>query len=195
MGRYSVTETIDAPADAVWAVLGDPTRAPEWMKTVAAVEKTSEGETAKGASFRAASSKRGRHGRTVTVTEWEAGRRIALASKSGGVSALYDYRCESGEEGKTQVTLGCYLRGQGLFLDARATDADLHDQIDRWRPAQTAQEAGRGAAAGARGRGRKAAGTGRRGVSLGRSRQRARGPAPARAPPMSGGPQSRPPRH
>ena len=115
MGRYSVTETIDAPADAVWAVLGDPTRAPEWMKTVAAVEKTSEGETAKGASFRAASSKRGRHGRTVTVTEWEAGRRIALASKSGGVSALYDYRCESGEEGKTQVTLDATCEGKGFF--------------------------------------------------------------------------------
>jgi uncharacterized protein YndB with AHSA1/START domain len=115
MGRFSVAKTIDAPADAVWADLGDPTRAPEWMKTVATVEKTSEGETAKAASFRAASNKRDRHGRTVMVAELEAGRRIALASKSGGLSAVYDYSCESGEEDKTQVTLVATCEGKGFF--------------------------------------------------------------------------------
>ena len=115
MGRFSVTETIKAPADAVWAVLSDPARAPEWMKTVSAVEKTSEGDTAKGSTFRATSSKRGRHGRTVTVAEWEVGRRIALASTSGGMSAIYDYICETGEEGKTQVTLLATCEGKGFF--------------------------------------------------------------------------------
>jgi uncharacterized protein YndB with AHSA1/START domain len=117
MGRFTITETIEAPVDAVWAVLSDPIRAPEWMKTVAAVEKTSEGETAKGASFRAASSKRGRgrHGRSVTVAEWEPGRRIALASKTGGVSAVYDYTCEADEDGKTQVTLLATCEGKGFF--------------------------------------------------------------------------------
>lgn len=115
MGRFSVSETIEAPAEAVWAVLGDPTRAPEWMKTVAVVEKASEGEIAKGASFRALSSKRGRHGRTVSVAEWEAGRRIALASKSGGVSAVYDYVCETDENGNTRITLTADCEGRGFF--------------------------------------------------------------------------------
>ena len=117
MGRFFVTQTIEAPVDAVWAVLSDPIRAPEWMKTVAIVEKTSEGETAKGASFRAASSKRGRgrHGRSVTVIEWEPGQRIALASKTGGISSVYDYRCEAGKDGKTQVTLLATCEGKGFF--------------------------------------------------------------------------------
>jgi carbon monoxide dehydrogenase subunit G len=115
MGRFFVTETIEAPTDAVWAILRDPARAPEWMKTVALVEKSSEGEIAKGATFHASSSKRGRHGRTVTVAEWEEGRRVALASKTGGVSSVYDYVCEPAEDGKTKVTLKATCDGKGFL--------------------------------------------------------------------------------
>ena len=115
MGCYSVTESIAAPADAIWAVLADPTRAPEWMKTVGKVEQTSEGPVCAGTTFRAAANQRGRHGRTVTIAEWEDGRRIALASKSGDVEAVYDYTCEPAEDGKTRVTLKATCEGSGFL--------------------------------------------------------------------------------
>jgi uncharacterized membrane protein len=94
---FTATEIIDRPADQVWRVLTDWSRAPEWMPGVAAVRV--DGDTLR---FTA----RGRE-RTSEITDVRPGSAVTLTSVQGGVRAAYTYTVSPGEV--TTVTLAATL--------------------------------------------------------------------------------------
>lgn len=78
---FTATEIIDRPADQVWQVLTDWSRAAEWMPGVAAVRV--DGDTL---WFTA----RGRE-RSSEITDVRPGSSVTLTSVQGGVHAAYKY--------------------------------------------------------------------------------------------------------
>ncbi|MGZ4603697.1 MAG: SRPBCC family protein [Kineosporiaceae bacterium] len=75
MRHYASSATIDAPPDAVWTVLVDGARYPDWESGVVRVE----GTIAPGASLKVVSSANPGRAFPVTVTVFEPSRRMVWA--------------------------------------------------------------------------------------------------------------------
>jgi uncharacterized protein YndB with AHSA1/START domain len=99
---FTATEIIDRPADQVWQVLTDWSRAPEWMPGVAAARV--DGDTLR---FTA----RGRE-RTSEITDLRPGTSVTLTSVQGGVRAAYTYEVAAAGPATT-VTLVATLATSG----------------------------------------------------------------------------------
>lgn len=106
---FQATATIDRPVDQVWSELIDWPRAAEWMSGVDSVR--AGGDTAVGTKLTVHA--RGKD-RTSTITALEPGRSITLTSVQGGVTADYQYTCES-QSGGTLVTLVADVRTAGIW--------------------------------------------------------------------------------
>jgi len=91
---FAVTQVIDRPADQVWQVLTDWSRAPEWMGGVDEVRVV-------GATLHFVA--RGRE-RTSEITDVRPGESLTLTSVQGGVRADYRYTV-AGESAGTRATL------------------------------------------------------------------------------------------
>ena len=107
---FSATETIGRPKAEVWGAATDWARAPQWMKGIEELRPLQEGPVGEGTrlGFRARGSER-----ETTIVGWDPGRRLALRSRQGGVTADYVYRFEDCPGG-TRVTLDAECRGEGL---------------------------------------------------------------------------------
>ena len=110
-GGFSVTEEIAAAPAAVWAYLTDFGNAGEWMTGVEGLAQTTEGPLEVGSrlSFVA----RGK-ARETRVSALDPGRRIALTSTQGGVTATYDYALVPAGAG-TEITLKAVCEARGLW--------------------------------------------------------------------------------
>jgi len=108
---FHAAETIARLATEVWVRLTDFTRAGDWMPRVEWIEPPSGGALAVGTRLRFRA--RG-HEQASEVTAFEPGRRIALTSTQGGVTATYTYGIESLGD-RTRVTLDGTCEARGLW--------------------------------------------------------------------------------
>ena len=130
---FRASETIGRPKGEVWDAATDWDRAPRWMKGIDRMRLLKEEPVGEGTTlgFRA----RGRE-RETTIVGWVPGRRLALQSRQGGVTADYVYEFEDCPGG-TRVTLDAECRGEGIgwrlltpligFLMARADGGQLRE--------------------------------------------------------------------
>lgn len=82
---FTASQTIPASPDAVWSVLTDWNRAPDWL----GVDRM-RGESPPNVGSELTFTARGAE-RTSTVTELDPGRRITMTSSQGPVTANYRY--------------------------------------------------------------------------------------------------------
>lgn len=108
---FSVTERIDHSPAEVWAYLTTFGNAKDWMTGVEAMTQTTEGplEIETRFSFMA----RGKE-RETRVTGFDPGKRIALTSTQGGVTAVYTYSLVPDGDG-TETTLEAVCEATGLW--------------------------------------------------------------------------------
>ena len=109
---FSVSETIDRPASEVWAYLTDFRHAGDWMTGVEDMIQITGGALGVGARFKFKA--RGKE-RETEVTAWEPGRRLALTSTQGGVTATYEYSLLPSSSGSTELRLEASCHAQGLW--------------------------------------------------------------------------------
>lgn len=110
---FTVSESIRRPPETVWALLADPALMPLWMDSVEAMAPAQAGPLGEGSRLQARLTTRGRGADSeVRIVGWEPGRRMALSSSEGGVTAVYDYRCRPAGAG-TEVTLDARCEVQG----------------------------------------------------------------------------------
>jgi uncharacterized membrane protein len=107
----NVTETIeiDAPAPAVWAVIADVARWPDWTPTMTEVRLIGTDRIGPGARARI------RQPRLLPavwrVTEFEADRRFAWAARGPGFESVGDHRVEALDRDRSRVTLSVDTTG------------------------------------------------------------------------------------
>ena len=97
---------VTAPPDAVWALVGDPLRTPEWSPVCRRVEWIAPSTgPAEGARFRGHNQLRGiRWSRDCQIDEWQPARTIAFHTEfKGRESTRWRYRLEPTGTG-TRVT-------------------------------------------------------------------------------------------
>jgi len=84
--RFALDVEIERPADAVFAVLADPSNLPRWQEDVESVSGTPGGPLAAGATFTETRSFLGKRiESTLEVTASEPGREFSLRSLTGPV--------------------------------------------------------------------------------------------------------------
>lgn len=107
--RYEVVEEIDAAPEAVWPVLADVERWPEWSPTTTSVRVLDDGPFTTGS---AAEIRQPRLPRNVwRVTEWEPTRRFEWVTRSPGVSTRADHVLEPLPGGRSRITLTAEISG------------------------------------------------------------------------------------
>lgn len=107
---FRVAVHIDRPAEEVWAELTDWSAASRWMVSG---ELRPLGDAQVGEGSRLAFESRGKTHESEVVA-WEPPKRLALQSTQSGMTALYEYRCEPGASGGSDVTLDARCWGNGL---------------------------------------------------------------------------------
>ncbi|MGH1565241.1 SRPBCC family protein [Mumia sp. DW29H23] len=114
MGSFELHVDIARPPAAVWAVLSDVTRTPEWYEAVVRVVPVSPAGRGTGATY---SITRTLPGGTavnlVQVTESVSGERFTMESRSGPTPFTYRYSLTS-VEGGTRLTLDGEISAEGL---------------------------------------------------------------------------------
>src|SRR3954471_14486663 len=109
----SLTFSVEAAPDDVWAVLSDVERWPQWTASMRTVERLEEGELRVGSSARI---KQPALPRVVwTVTELVPGRSFTWEARSGGVHTKGIHTVEADGDG-SRVTLGIDQRGPMSWL-------------------------------------------------------------------------------
>ena len=110
---FSARETINRPADEVWAFMSNLEEAHRWMNGIEPMRQRTADPIGVGTVF--AFDARGAE-RMTQITAWEPGRKMALTSQQGGMTATYLYSVadESGS-GTTAVSLEATCEASGFF--------------------------------------------------------------------------------
>ncbi len=110
---FEVSETIDRPVEAVWALMSDFRQMPDWMAEVEHIDIDGPGPPAPGLRL-ATRVKRSRTPLETEIVSWSPPHEMALRSRQGGICATYTYRCRPAASG-TRVTLQASCRADGLL--------------------------------------------------------------------------------
>ena len=111
MAGFSAKEHLPFPPKVVWDYLTDFRNAKEWMAGIDGMTQDDEGPLDVGTQLRF--NARGKE-RSSQVTEFEPGRRVALTSTQGGITATYTYSLASADGG-TDATLDAICEAKGLW--------------------------------------------------------------------------------
>lgn len=111
--RLERTVDIAAPPEAVFAILVDVERWPEWTSSVTEARKLDPGDLAIGSRVELAQPRLSRM--TWTVTELEPGRGFAWTARSSGVRSVANHRIEPTASG-SRVTLSVEQDGFMTWL-------------------------------------------------------------------------------
>lgn len=132
MPQYSRTETVLASPAAVFAILDDVTRAPEWLRRCTRLEKLTEGPTAVGTRLRYHYKDRGRTGvMDGEVVGREQDRRLTnrFHDRMMRVTVDFDLR-PAADPGSTSLT-------HTVTIDTLGLGRLLTPMVNRQLPSQT----------------------------------------------------------
>lgn len=107
--RHQIEVDIDATPDAVWTVLTDVERWPEWTASMILVRRLEEGPFGMGS--RARVRQPGLPPAVYTVTEYEPGRAFSWAARSPGVTVIGGHHVGPRGDGHATVRLTVRLTG------------------------------------------------------------------------------------
>lgn len=106
--RYETSVTVEVPAQAVWDVLVDVERWPEWTESMTSVERLDDGPLKVGSTARVTQPKM--RPATWTVTELAPGRSFTWESTNPGVRVTAGHLLEE-NGGVTTATLSVQMSG------------------------------------------------------------------------------------
>jgi carbon monoxide dehydrogenase subunit G len=110
--RLVVTETLNAPLEAVFAVVCDPRRRLEWMRSLLHVQVNTAGEPRIGTSWSEVT--RGGFAFALEITEFERPKRWAERAHGRFADARLGLDLEAVNAGSTRLTLGVDVDFKGL---------------------------------------------------------------------------------
>ena len=131
MPHYTRTETVNAPPAAVFAILDDVSRAPEWLKRCTQLDNLSGGPTAVGTQLRY----HYRDGRRTGVMDGsvvarEADRKLTNTFTDKMMDVTVDFDLAPTSDGGTQLT-------HTITIDTKGIGKLFTPIINRQLPAQT----------------------------------------------------------
>ncbi|GLZ48791.1 hypothetical protein Acsp06_49760 [Actinomycetospora sp. NBRC 106375] len=112
--EYTVSRHVEAGADAVWAVIADVERMPQWTPTVRRVRIVEGTTLAVGARFRVEQPRL--PPATWEVTEVVPGRSFTWSSPAPGLQSVAWHAVEPTGEGRSRITLGIRQTGPLSFV-------------------------------------------------------------------------------
>lgn len=108
---FTVSETVDAGIEEVWAALTDWERAPSWMTSVESVTTAGPTETGAKLGVRA----RGRDSES-TIERCDPPAALTLVSNQGNVRAEYVYTLAAAGPSQTRISLDASCQTSGPML-------------------------------------------------------------------------------
>ena len=139
MRRVERTARIEAPVAAVFAYLADLRNIADWMSGVVAAELTSEGEIGVGTTAVVTRELMGqRIEAPLTVTEYDAPRRVVIGGEVSGVRASAELELAPDGDDATELRFAMEIRGSLMtaFMEpmiASAAGGDIDASLERIR--------------------------------------------------------------
>ena len=141
MRRVEAGITIAAPPEAVFAFVADLANLPRWQSGITSAERTSPDPVGVGSTARVVRDMAGQSLTVdLTITEFEPGRRLALASAASGVSVTATLEMEPNDDA-TVVRSGIEIKAGSVFMAplegviANAAGSELASGLERLRDA------------------------------------------------------------
>ena len=141
MRRVEAGITIAAPPEAVFAFVADLANLPRWQSGIVSAERTSPDPVGVGSTARVVREMAGQSLTVdLTITAFEPGRRLALASGASGVSVTATLEMEPNDDA-TVVRSGIEIKAGSLFMAplegmiANAAGGELASGLERLRDA------------------------------------------------------------
>jgi uncharacterized protein YndB with AHSA1/START domain len=141
MRRVEAGITIAAPPAEVFAFVADLANLPRWQTGIVSAEPTSPEPVGRGSTARVVRDMAGQSLTVdLTVTDFEPGRRLALASQASGVSVTATLEMDP-VDGGTVARSGIEIKAGSLFMAplegviANAAAGELASGLERLRDA------------------------------------------------------------
>ncbi len=141
MRRVEAGITIAAPPEEVFAFVADLANLPRWQSGIVSARRTSPDPVAVGSTARVVRDMAGQSLTVdLTITEFEPGRRLALASQASGVSVTATLEMEPNDDA-TVVRSGIEIKAGSAFMAplegmiANAAGGELASGLERLRDA------------------------------------------------------------
>ena len=141
MRRVEAGITIAAPPEAVFAFVADLANLPRWQSGITSAERTSPDPVGVGSTARVVRDMAGQSLTVdLTITDFEPGRRLALASAASGVSVTATLEMEPNDDA-TVVRSGIEIKAGSMFMAplegviANAAGGELAAGLERLRDA------------------------------------------------------------
>jgi uncharacterized protein YndB with AHSA1/START domain len=141
MRRVEASKTIDAAPEAVFAFIADLANLPSWQSGIVSAEQTSPDPVGVGSTAHVVRELLGqRLAVDLTVTGYEPGQRLALASAASGIGVAAALELEPADGG-TLIRFAMEIRAQNLFMAplegavAGAAASDVATSLDQLRAA------------------------------------------------------------
>ena len=139
MRRIERTARIEAPPAELFAYLADLRNITDWMSGVVAADLTSEGEMGVGTTATVTRELMGqRIVAPITVTEYDAPRRVVIGGEVSGVKANAELDLAPDGDDATELSFAMEIRGSMLtaFMEpmiAGAAGGDIDATLERLR--------------------------------------------------------------
>ena len=126
--EYVARVEVDAPAEAVWAVLADVERWPEWTASMSRVQRLDSGSFGVGSRVRVQQPRL--PAITYTVSSYRAGEAFSWQTSSPGARTVADHAIERRADGGSTVTLRFGQTGPLGELLARLLRGTVQRYVD-----------------------------------------------------------------
>jgi uncharacterized protein YndB with AHSA1/START domain len=141
MRRIEAGITIAAAPEAVFAFVADLANLPRWQSGIVSAQRTSPDPVGVGSTARVVRDMAGQSLTVdLTITDFEPGRRLALASQASGVSVTATLEMEPNDDA-TVVRSGIEIKAGSVFMAplegviANAAGGELASGLERLRDA------------------------------------------------------------
>jgi uncharacterized protein YndB with AHSA1/START domain len=141
MRRVEASQTISASPEAVFAFVADLANLPRWQSGIVSAEQTTPDPVGVGSSAHVVRELLGqRLAVDLSVTDYQPGRRLALASAASGIGVTAALDLEPATAG-TLIRFAMEIRAQNVFMApfegavAGAAASDLATSLDQLKAA------------------------------------------------------------
>jgi uncharacterized protein YndB with AHSA1/START domain len=141
MRRVEAHQTISAPPETVFAFVADLANLPRWQSGIVSAEQTSPSPVGVGSTAHVVRELLGqRLAVDLSVTDYQPGRRLALASAASGIGVTAALELEPATAG-TLIRFAMEIRAQNMFMApfeaavAGAAASDLATSLEQLKAA------------------------------------------------------------